>query len=176
MAPQQKSRISWWYTGIIAVLLAGVTGLTMYHLFHEPQQMRSDYVADDVAHLAKIFNKINETCSIISFDRVHNYIDFLNVVEYKGSEVGPMNVRYPDGWQGPYMIDNPTIQGVAYMVLATQEGHYVVPGVGVTLSNGKTIGSDIVLDAETDLSPLLQDGGDLNHNGKQLAAPINVDG
>ncbi len=166
----------WWYTGIITIILAGATTVTIVHLWREPQVLRSDYIAHDITRLAEIFSRINETCSIISFDRTHNYIDFLNIIEYKGSEVGPMNLRYPDGWEGPYLRDNPTMQGVAYMVLAAQDGHYVVPGEGVTLSNGKTIGSDILLDADTNVQSLLTADGGLMHKDKQLAAWIPVEG
>ena len=165
-----------WYTVIIITILGSATGITLYHLYQQPQMMRSDHIAQDVQELGHVFTKINETCSIISFDRVQSYIDFLNVAVFKGSEVGPMNVRYPDEWQGPYLMDNPTIQGVNYMVLVTDAGHYVVPGEGVTLSNGKTIGTDITLAQDTDVSALASREDGLMHNGKALAVQIPVDG
>ena len=136
------------YTIFATTLLAGLVVVTVMHFQREQKEVRSDYIAQDVAQLADIFTAINETCSIISFDRVKNYIDFLNVVVFKGSEVGPMNLRYPEKWQGPYLVNNPTMQGVEYMVLATNSGHFVVPGEDVVLSNGKTVGTDIPLDDE----------------------------
>jgi len=172
----EKGYMSLWYTLGVTLLLAGATALTMFHLYRQPQEMRSDYIAQDVQELARICNRINTTCSIIGFDRVHNYIDFLQVVVFKGSEVGPMNLRYPDEWEGPYLRNNPTIQDTAYMVLATDYGHFVVPGEGVTLSNGQQIGRDIICDQHTDVSALTADGQSLHHNGKPLAVAISVDG
>jgi len=165
-----------WFTIMIAIILSGATGATFWYLWRAPTMLRNDYIAQDVARLVDIFHRINTTCSIISFDHVHNYIEFLNVVLFKGSEVGPMNVRYPDEWEGPYLRDNPAIQGTAYMVLVTYDGHYVMPGEGVQLGDGSTLGTDIILNKDTDIPSLIQEGGALNHQGTPLAAPITIDG
>jgi len=169
-------RMPIWYTILIGGVLAGATAIVVWYTLYETSWHYNDYIARDVAQLHQIFADINGTCSIISFDRIHNYVDFLNVVAYKGSEVGPMNLRYPDYWQGPYVTRNPTIQGVYYMILAHPEGYFLVPGEGVTLSSGEVIGEDIVLNRDTDIQSLLDKDGAFVHEGYVLARQIPVDG
>ena len=136
-------------------------------------QRRSDVlIADNVIKLAKIFNQIHNTCKIIDFEHQKNFIDFLNVKSFAGSEVGPMNLTYPKKWQGPYLLDNPTVQEKYYQVVRTKQGHFIVPGPGVKLFNGKVIGTDIILDENSDIKTMVQDEQFLNFRGRPLAVQI----
>jgi hypothetical protein len=129
-------------------------------------------IADDIERLAKIFNQIDQQSKIIGFDHQRNYIDFLNVAKFVGSEVGSMNLKYPEKWQGPYLRDNPTYHKKFYEIVKTKHGDYIAPGYGIKLSNGKTIGKDIIYDENTNFSDLVKDGGLLNFKGRPLAMKL----
>lgn len=129
-------------------------------------------IAQQVQELALIFKNINQECGIISFDHMRTYIDFLNVNSFEGSEVGAMNLLYPDKWKGAYLKDNFTIQGKVYEVVTTKHGSFIVPGYGVVLSNGLKVGKDIIINNDTDLDKMTLKGGVLNFRGKPLAIRI----
>lgn len=137
------------------------------------KQLTIDIMVEDINNLKGIFDRIQATCRIISFDYQKNRINFLNVGEFVGSEVGPMNLAYPDKWKGPYVRDNPTMQTLEYQVVRTKKGYFVTPGDGVELPNGKIIGKDIQLTENTDIEQLMKT--DLLIEGKALAAPIATD-
>jgi len=131
-------------------------------------------IAQEVAQLKTIFEKIDASCGILGFDNEKNSIDFLTVISFVSSEIGSMNLKHPKGWQGPYLQDNPTIQGKYYQIVQTRTGYYIAPGDGVKLSNGKIIGKDIILNKDTDFLKLLSKNGDLRIRGKALAAKIEL--
>lgn len=133
-------------------------------------------IADDVAALSMILQQIDKTCTITHFRyEQQNYIDFLSVVLFEGSEVGTMNLKYPDRWEGPYLLENPTVQGKHYQVVHTHQGYFVMPGNGVKLKNGKVIGKDIIVDVTTNIEKMIQKGGELYFKGRALASfiPLN---
>jgi hypothetical protein len=132
-----------------------VTGFWVY--WQQSQRMNDMIIADDVAHLAEILNTIHRECTIIDFEHQKNHIDFLNVISFEGSEVGPMNLAHPERWRGAYLKDNPTIQEKYYQVVRTKKGYFVVPGEGVQLSNGLIIGKDILFDEEADIQVMTED-------------------
>ncbi len=162
------------YYGLGVASALGIMYILSIVLFwRESKTITDELIANDVHMLASIFNKINEDCVIIDFEHQQNYIDFLNVKSFVGSEVGPMNLMRPEKWQGPYVDDNPTVQEIDYQVVRTTKGHFIVPGPGVVLANGKLIGEDIVFDENADIQALIDDGT-LMYESKPLAAPINV--
>jgi len=99
-----------------SLLLGGLFVIAIINLFFRSQETTSAMIVDDIAQLAYIFQRIDKTCSIIDFDYQKNPINFLNVTSFVGSEVGPMNLAYPEKWEGPYLKDNPTIQEKEYQV------------------------------------------------------------
>lgn len=128
----------------------------------------------DVILLAKKFEQINQDCTIIGFNHPKTVIDFLNVVRFVGSEIGTMNLKHPERWQGPYLPDNPTMHDKEYQIVRGSDGYYIIPGDGVTLPNKKTIGREIVTTDYIDINKLIEDGT-LMFNEKPLAARINLD-
>ena len=160
------------YIGFAAILI--FIGLSIKESFYHERQISGCIMADDVVKLQKIFEKIHQTCQIISFDYQKNPINFLNVKEFTSSEVGPMNLVYPKKWQGPYVQDNPEVQGKAYQVVKTKQGHFIIPGDGVVLPNGKKLGSDLPIDENTDIQALTQDKQPLNYQGRALAASLKL--
>lgn len=155
-----------------SLLLASLFVIALVNVFFRSKQLTGTLIADDVAKLAYIFKRIDQTCSIIDFDYQKNNINFLNVGSFTGSEVGPMNLTYPEKWEGPYLDDNPTMQDKEYQVVYTKKGYFVVPGDGVKLPNGNVVGVDIILDEDADIATLMRDKNGLTFQGKALAAPL----
>lgn len=156
----------------IGSALVIVLGFSLLYTWRTSTMLSGNTIADDVQKLAAVFAKINEHCGISSFDYQQNPINFLNTVQFVGSEVGPMNLAHPEKWKGPYLDDNPTVQGKEYMVVRTAKGHFITPGNGVKLPNGLVIGKDIVLDDQADIPALIRDQQGLLFNDKPLAAPM----
>lgn len=155
------------FIGILVVASSAYIG---YLLYYNPDYV-SDLIVADIAQLVATFKKIDADCSILSFDAQKNPINFLNVISFAGSEVGPMNLVHPDAWKGPYMQNNPTLQSIEYMVVQTDKGNFITPGMGVRLPNGKVVGSDIQLDQDADIPAMVQNGL-LSHGNSIFAAPI----
>lgn len=129
---------------------------------------------EHIQKLSSIFDMIHKDTKIIGFEHQKNYIDFLTVRSFVGSEVGAMNVTYPDKWAGPYLNDNPTIQEKQYQIVRTKTGYFIVPGEGVTLINGKVIGKDIIFDENANIEEMMRDPEQLQYQGKALAAKLSV--
>ncbi len=149
-------------------------GLTVFTVRHKTKQFSGEAMVNDIYHLANIFERINKECTILSFDYQKNNINFLNVGSFTGSEVGPMNLAYPEKWNGPYMEDNPTMQGKEYQIVRTDAGYFIVPGDGVQLPNGKVMGKDIILTQETNVAALAQDPDYVSFNSKPLALKLDI--
>lgn len=112
---------------------------------------------------------------IKKFDNEKNSINFLNTKSFVGSKVGPMTLEFPDKWQGPYINKEPQVQGKPYQVVLTKNGFYIVPPDGIKLPNGKIMGKDIIINAQTDMVALLKNpDGLISKNGKPLAAPVKT--
>lgn len=157
-----------------SLILGGILGFTVYMTLFNVKKTRGALIALEVAQLAEIFKKIHKTAVIQSIDHTRSPINFLNVKSFSGSEVGPLNLVYPNKWEGPYVDDNLTIQTKEYELLKTKNGYYIVPGNGVTLPNGKVVGKDISFDENTDFPKLTEKEGDLYFEGKPLAMPIDL--
>ncbi len=145
-----------------------------YYIVYGVRRSTDVVIADHVQMLSSILTTINTTCGIIDFEHSRNYIDFLNVRSFVGSEVGSMNLKNPQHWQGPYVEDNPTIQEKMYIILKTKTGYYIVPDNGVELRSGAIIGKDLILDSQTNIEKLLIPGGPLNYRLKPLAARVST--
>lgn len=160
-------------TGLVLLLLLG---LAVIRLMHSTKVISDELIADQVVKLAAIFKQIDQDCKIVSFEHERNYIDFLTVKAFVGSEVGAMNLAYPHQWKGNYLDDNPTVQEKLYEIVKTKDGYFIVPGQGVKLSNGKVIGTDIVFTPDTAMEPLLKDPQALLYKENVLAAPVPMGG
>lgn len=163
------------YTQIsIAFLLLFLFSVSLLTIWYQSKINTEIIIARDVAMLASLFKNIDETCKIIDFKYNHNYIDFLNVIAFEGSEVGTMILQRPQQWKGPYVRENLTIQGKLYQVIKNKNGYYVVPGDGVKLQNGMVIGKDIKLNMQDDIEQMIQEQGMMNFQGKPLAARFDL--
>jgi len=160
-------------TVLLFLLLAGVS---LYRLFYQAKTFSDQLISREVVQLVDVFKRIDKACKIISFDYQKNHINFLNIKKggFVGSEVGPLNLTFPQNWEGPYMDDNPTIQQKEYQVVRTKKGYFITPGDGVVLSSGKVVGKDVILDENADIKAMMQKDGELNYKGKALAAPLAI--
>jgi hypothetical protein len=157
-------------------LFVVLTALSVFVFYYQARAETAELIATQVTKLATVFERINATCTIVSFDNQKNPINFLTIKKggFVGSEVGSMNLAHPEKWQGPYVCNNPVIQGKEYQVVRTQQGYFVTPGDGVRLPNGKVVGTDIRLDEHADMRSLMHDEQGLMSKGKPLAAPFSV--
>lgn len=154
---------------VISLLIVSV-----FHFIYRADDVIGATIADDVKQLANIFDRINKQCGILGFDNQQNPINFLNVGSFAGSEVGSMNLAYPDKWQGPYLKDNLAVQSIEYMIVKTTHGYFITPGNGIQLPTGRTVGKDLVLDEEADIPALMASKKGLLFKGRPLAAPIAI--
>lgn len=163
-----------WLPRIVSILFALLFVVALFQLMREMRTNVDQLIMQDVAHLQEIFTKIENDCGIVDFEHEYNYIDFLTVEKFVGSEIGAMNLLYSQNWQGPYVKDNPTMQQQQYAIVKTKFGHYIVPGNGVKLSSGKVMGKDIVITSETDMEKLLATTKDLQSSAGSLVAKIEI--
>ena len=159
------------WTAFTIGLLALGTIVTVGIYWYQSRVIIDRLIVRDVTQLEAIFRRINDECGVIGFEHERNYIDFLTVSAFVGSEIGAMNLKNPKNWHGPYVQDNPTIQQKQYEIIHTNKGYFLIPGNGVQLANGQVIGKDIVLDETSDIATLIKDGL-LSYHEQPLAAAI----
>lgn len=148
--------------------------IAIFNTFVSTKEYEVDIIEHDVARLADAFKQIEKDCKIISFESQKNSINFLNVKSFVGSQVGPINLKHPDLWKGPYLGRNPSMQSIEYLLVRTKKGYFITPGVGVKLPNGKVVGVDIKLDEGADIEAMMKDEKQLGYKGKALAAPLAI--
>lgn len=154
----------------IALLFATV----IFNFYYSSRITIGNMIVRDVQAVARAIERIHQDCTILSIDYKKNIIDFLNVTTFSGSEVGPLNLLHPDRWRGPYMQDNPTIEGREYILIKTKSGYYVIPADGVRLPNGSVMGKDVVVDTSTDMRAFMRDHDELIFKDKPLVARIDI--
>lgn len=152
-----------------------LVGISIFNAMFSSKDYVADLIVRDVNKLATIFEHIDKHCKILSFEYQKNPINFLNVKEFSGSEVGPMNLAHPERWEGPYLEDNPTMQEKEYLIVRTKKGYFITPGEGVILPNGKEIGKDnLVLNEDTNIRMLMTDPQALMFKDRVFAAPVMI--
>jgi hypothetical protein len=140
----------------------------------QARKLDDETIAENITALSSIFKNIHESCVIVDFVHDKNYIDFLNVITFEGNRVGSMDLEYPAKWKGPYVHQPLVSSGKEYQVVRTNKGYFVIPGDGVTLSNGKTIGKDIIITTKTDIAALAREPDALLSQNRPLAARIDT--
>lgn len=161
---------------MITLLVIGFILIAVFNVFHRTRITTGQLLADDVERLVTIFKRIDATCDIVSFDQQKNPINMLTIKKdgFVGSEVGSMNLGKPDKWEGPYVQENPTIQGKEYQIVRTAHGYFITPGDGVVLPNGKEVGKDIVFDEQSDIALMSRDENFLMFQGRPIALPLAI--
>jgi hypothetical protein len=127
----------------------------------------------DIEQICVVLRKIDESCNIISTDSDVVNIDFLTVENFTGSEVGGLNLAYPEKWSGPYLSATPSVQGKPYILVKVGKDYFVMPGYGVKLPNGFTVGKDFDPVKTKNFPELLKKGAALNFDGAALAKKVD---
>jgi len=151
----------------------GLTFLFFWKTFHSKPYFTAVLINKDISKILDALSKIDRDCSILNIEKDRNYIDFLSVEKFSGSEVGCLNLAYSGKWKGPYLSSNPTLQGKLYEIVKTKEGIFIIPGVGVKLPSGHVIGKDFKIDKQTSILKMMKTDGELNFEGRPLAVQIN---
>jgi hypothetical protein len=154
---------------ILLVLLA----LFIYKVMHNRAYYLSSVIEQDVTIIAKVLASIDKDCGILSLSREHLPVNFLTVKSFVGSSVGGLNLAYPQKWQGPYLQINPTHQERFYDLIQTNEGLFLLPGLGVSLPSGLVMGRDVKPGFDVSIKKMLEKGGVLNHDGSLLGLQLN---
>ena len=102
---------------IAAVIFLSLFFIAIFNLLYESKVEVDHLVSTHIQQLEAIFQKIDQKCKILSFSQDKNYIDFLTVKEFSGSQVGPIMLMFPEKWEGPYIKDNPAIQEKLYQLI-----------------------------------------------------------
>lgn len=158
----------------IGCILATLLGITLYQIFQQIRTSSDNAIIHYVDEIEKALRTIDEQCEITSITNDRNYIDFLVVSKFVGSQVGPLTLRFPEKWAGPYMPQNATIKGKQFELIKMKDGYAIVPGRGVRLANGKIIGTDIIFDSTTDIDTLLTPEIGLEFEGKPLIRKLQL--
>lgn len=157
---------------IILFILLGATAA--WQFFYAPEFKVERVIVADLQKLADAFKKIDHEVNIIGIKHQRDHIDFLNVKSFSGSEVGPLDVAHPENWHGPYMQENPVVNGLFYQIVRTHKGYFITPGDGVKLSNGAVIGKNIMLDENADIEHMMLDPKKLFSAGKAMAVKLPI--
>jgi len=170
-----KGLIYGYITPVLAIgLLAVLVAISVFSLIYKSNNNMVVLIDKDLHQFVDIFERIDKDCKILNFDYTLNRINFLNVKSFVGTEVGAMHLAFPEQWKGPYLKENPMVQGQEYMVVVTHQGYFVTPGTGVRLPNGHVVGLHVVLNEGTDIEAMIKPDGALNYKGTPLAAKLNV--
>jgi hypothetical protein len=163
-----------WAPLILGILFTCTTAVVIVRYLTQARQANDDLIADHIVQLKDIFKRINDRCKITGFRYPKDQIDFLNVISFSGSVVGSMNLLEPQHWEGPYLQENLVIEGKEYQIIQTKKGHFIVPGDGVKLANGKVIGKTLSLTPDSDIEAMLYDHQALLSGNRSLGGFIET--
>lgn len=162
-----------WMPLVSSIIFVGLIAIALWNLLYQYRANPFTTAAHDLEQIAKCIDQINKECGITAVDKDKNEINFLTVVTFNGSQVGPLHLQYPQRWKN-CLSANPTIGGIEYQLVRTQKGYFVVPGDGVVLPNGKEIGKDIILDEKSNIEKMSAAKGPLDYNGVPLAVKVAI--
>ncbi len=148
--------------------------IAIFNTFVSTRDYEGEIIERDVNKIAHAIMQIEKDCKIYSVESQKNSINFLNVKSFAGSKVGPINLKHPERWQGPYMELNPSMQSKEYLLVRTKKGYFVTPGDGVKLPNGRVIGVDIKFDENSDIEAMMKNDQQLAFKGKALATSLAI--
>jgi len=156
-------------------LLSLLVILFFWTTYNDKPRFITSVITIDIKNIVDSLNKIDKECNILSIENNRNYVDFLNVEKFLGSEVGCLNLAFPKNWKGAYLSLNPTLQGKLYEIIKRKDGNYVLPGRGVKLPNNLIVGKDFDYDESVSIDQMLLDGGKLNYKGTPLGAKLTFE-
>lgn len=171
-AQEKRKRGISWYALFLAIVFFAILTSVVIKFLTQVRIANDELIADHVVQLQQIFKRINERCKITAFRHKKDHLDFLNVISFAGTVVGPMNLLEPQNWEGPYLQESLTIGGVEYQIVGTKTGYYIVPGDGVKLSNGLEIGKSLMITPQSNIERMIHDPQALMSSNRALAAKV----
>jgi hypothetical protein len=160
---------------LVVLFAVLITFVMIYNVVYNRPFFRTRLIAFDTHKISQTLKEIDSCCNILSVRSQRNTIDFLTVRSFVSSEIGCLNLAYPQQWKGPYFRDNPSIKGRVYEIVKAKDGNYVIPGHGVVLPNGLMMGKDVVITKNVSVDAMLQKGGDLNYKGIELGKRLDFE-
>lgn len=148
------------------------------HFSMSKERMSAWQISRNTMRIARAIEQINRDCEITSIDaRRSPEITFLTKISLPGSsgKIGPLTVKNPENWNGPYLKEDPVLNGKIYYKIADmKEGFFIVPGNGALLPNGLEVGRDFLLKSNLSITDEISRYGNLNFLGEPLASPVFV--
>lgn len=155
------------------IIFAVFLGLFAYYQVGLRGFLGARIIDHEISAIVRILEKIDKDAAIVSIDTSHDAeLDIFQTESLKRAKIGPLTVEYPENWKGPYANRTARYRGECYQIVRARDGYFVIPGDGVTLPNGLTVGKDIVINDEQDAAPFLRDGGMLRYAARYLARPL----
>lgn len=137
----------------------------VFKVYYEKPNLVASLIQSDIKNIHYILSEIDKKCFISHVKKNCIPLDFFTVVKFVGSEIGGLNLRHPERWQGPYMKDCPEFQLKAYELIRARDGFFIIPGFDTKLPNGFIVGRDFDISEQTFMLPLLKEGGPLFYKG-----------
>ena len=144
----------------------------LFKAYYGKPHFVSNLIKNDLGTINTALKEIDTQCNVIGIKDNGINLDFFTVKKFIGSEVGGLNLAYPNKWSGPYLNNNPTLQQKFYELVKGQDGIFIIPGRGVKLPNELTVGKEFQITNETSVQPMLLPGGNLFFRGTPLAKKI----
>jgi hypothetical protein len=144
----------------------------LFKTYYNKPYFISNLIKNDLKIINTALKKIDKQCNIIGIKNDRVILDFFTVKKFVGSEIGGLNLAYPQEWLGPYLDNNPVLQQKFYEIVKVQDGFFIIPGSGIKLPNGVTIDKEFQITSATSIQPMLMPGGNFFFKGVLLAKRI----
>lgn len=147
--------------------------ISLFKFYYNKPYFTAAVITNDVRNLDSVLACIDGKCSIMRVANNKIQLDFLSIKKIDDSVGRGMALAYPEKWQGPYLKASPLLQERHYELVKAKDGYFIVPGSGVSLPNGLTVGKDFAFDEKTEIAPMLRPGGKLSYKGILLAKKVS---
>lgn len=175
---QQNSLFTWFQThsarlfpAFALLFISLLVSISMYKLISESPKSTTSYsIHEELDTMLETLTTIDANCSVISVRDDKNLLNFLTVKQFLGTEVGCFQLANPSHWKGPYA---PEALKQNYELVRAADGFYITPATHSILPNRRVMGIDVSITPQTDMKPLLSQGGALLFEGKPLARKVH---
>jgi len=148
-----------YFTLFSSVLFSFLLFFFIFKVYYEKPNVIASSIQEDVKSIHKALVDIDKACSVLSMRGERIELNFFTVAKFVGSEIGGLQLAYPEKWKGPYLHYNPHFQQKIYELVTAQDGLFIVPGLHIKLPNGYVVGRDFPITALTRVLPMLEAGG-----------------
>jgi hypothetical protein len=155
-----------------SIFLIIIFTISIIFLFLNKKYYVTKIINDDLEILHEKLARIDEDCNIINITQNPLVLDFFTVRNFQGSVIGGINLAHPKNWKGPYLSQNPTLQGKYYEIIQAKDGLFIIPGKGVKLTNNQIVGKDIMISPSSAIGNMISPQGKLFYKEKPMAKKI----